>query len=329
MASATFLLPAGTRFGAQKLSAAGAQALGRADMAARGDEGRRAQLLRHVELPCGTWPIAAMSRQLDAGDASDAAWLRMEPAYLRPDINGVRLMAFGETLGLTQDDADALLPALRPVFGDAGFVLDAPTPQRWYVRLAREAKIPAFADPGEALGEDLFDHVDTSIAGQSPESRRWRALLSEVQVVLHNHPWAATRVARGQLPVNALWPWGGGTLPDDRIDSRTWHDVVYSDDTVARALATGAASVEPLPQRYPDGTGMRLIDLDALRDLARFDADWLQPALAALRRGDIAMLWIDCGDGRSFNIGRWHRLRFWRRPRSRFVEPAARDDGAA
>lgn len=278
------------------------------------------QLLRHVEVPDGTWPVAAMLRQVDAGDAGDSLWLRIEAAHLRPDINGVRLMAYGDALGVDQADTDALLPALRPLFGDAGFTLDAPVAKRWYARLERKARLPVFVDPGDALGEDLFEHLDTSIDGSSPESRRWRALLSDVQVVLHNHPWNAQRAARGQLPINALWPWGGGTLPDDRIDPRSRHAVLYSDDTVARALATGTIGVEPLPPRYPPGPDMRLFDLDALRDLAAFDRDWLQPALTALRKGEIGALWLDCGDGRAFVIGRWHRLRFWHKPRFRFDE---------
>lgn len=320
MSCATFLLPAASRFGAQRLCATSATALGRANQPARTADGRRAQLLRHVEVPDGTWPVAAMLRQIDAGDAAGATWLRVEAAYLRPDINGVRLMAYGEALGVGQADTDALLPALRPIFGDAGFVLDAPVANRWYVRLEREARLPAFVDPGDALGEDLFEHIDTSIEGSSPESRRWRAMMSDVQVVLHNHPWNAHRVAQGRLPINALWPWGGGTLPDDRVDSRSQHAIIYSDDTVARALATGATGVESLPSRYPGGRDTRLFDLDALRDLTAFDRDWLQPALSALRTGDIATLWLDCGDGRAFHIGRWQRLRLWRRPRHRFDE---------
>ena len=72
------------------------------------------------------------------------------------------------------------------------------------------AKLPAFAAPDEALGDDLFD----APARQAPEGRRWRALLSEAQVVLHNHPLNAQRVAAGLAPVNSLWFWGAGALPD-------------------------------------------------------------------------------------------------------------------
>ncbi|MGH8031187.1 MAG: phosphoglycerate mutase [Luteimonas sp.] len=315
----TLLLPAAARFGAQRLSVDSAAALGRAQRMPQGSAGRRAQLLRSIGLPDGNWPIAALSRNADAGDAADAAWLRAEPAYLRPDINGVRLMAYGDSLGVSQADTDALLPALRPLFGDAGFMLDAPVAAHWYLRLPAAARTPGFADPGESLGEDLFEHVLFE-HDASPEARRWRALLSEAQVVLHNHPHNAARAARGQLPINAIWPWGGGVLPDDRIESRSHYAIVYSNDTVARALATGACGVDALPRRFPGTHDLALFDLDAMRDLAVLDRDWLQPALAALRRGGIGGLAIDGGDGGVFDFKRWQRLKFWRKPRFRFDE---------
>src|SRR5690606_17255467 len=139
------------------------------------------------------------------GDAGDHAWLRADPVWMRPDINGVRLMAHGQALQLSPEEGGVLVEALRPLFGDAGFELDAPDPARWYLRLPADTRLPASSDPGDALGEDVFEHMDTS-----PEGRAWRTLASESQVILHNHPLNEARAARGRSPVNALWFWGGG-----------------------------------------------------------------------------------------------------------------------
>src|SRR5690606_30505275 len=121
--SVTLLLPAASRLGRQRLSAAVAARLGRGRRAAAGEPGRRAQLLRHFPLTGEGWPIAALARQAEVGDAADAAWLRADPVWLRPDINGVRLMAHGEALSLAPEDAEALLMALRPLFDESGFAL--------------------------------------------------------------------------------------------------------------------------------------------------------------------------------------------------------------
>jgi hypothetical protein len=76
--------------------------------------------------------------------------------------------------------------------------------------------------------------------------------------------------------------------------------------------------VESLPPRYPGGSGDLLFDLAATRDLAWLEREWLQPALDALHRGEINMFELDAEDGRVFGIGRWQRLRFWRKPLTRF-----------
>lgn len=309
VARATLLLPGAARFGQQRLQDAVAVAIGRADLAAVAADGRRAQLLRHFDLTPAHWPIAALARQAESGDAAGAAWLRADPVHIRPDINGARLLAYGDALGLDDADRDALLPTMRPLFGDAGFALDAPTPSRWYLRLPREAKLPDFTDPAQALGEDVFDHL-----AEGAEGRRWRALLSEAQVVLHNHPWNLRRAERGRAPVNSLWFWGGGVLPEQVA---SLHSALYSDDEAARVLGHAACVAAPLPARWSEVGGDAVFDLDGERDLARLQQNWLAPALASLRRGHLSVLELDLADGRAFVLARGQRWRFWRKPRHR------------
>ena len=312
MARATLLLPAAERFGQQRLGDVAARALGRADRIAKGEPGRRAQLLRHFDLTPRHWPIAALARQADAGDAAGSAWLRADPVHIRPDLNGARLLAYGAALSMTDADRAALLPALQPLFGDAGFHLDAPTPTHWYLRMSPETRPPAFSDPGEALGEDLFDHL-----AEGAEGRRWRALLSETQVVLHNHPWNAQRAGQGKAPVNSLWFWGGGVLPEQ---VHTLHASIRSDDEPAFSLGNAACTAQPLPARFAGAADDVVFDLQAERDLARLQADWLLPALAEVGRGRLRVLELDLEDGLVFKIAPGQRWRLWRRPLQRFGE---------
>ncbi|HEV8693408.1 MAG TPA: phosphoglycerate mutase [Lysobacter sp.] len=302
MASATLLLPARDRFGAQRLTADIAKALGRADHGnVAGD-----QLARVFDVLPRGWPVAAVTRQRDAGDAAISAWLRADPAYVRPDINGARLLAYGAALALTQEECAELLRPLRPLFGDAGFTIDAPTPSRWYLRLPREAKLPVFAGPDEALGADLFEHLP-----DGPEGRRWRALLSEAQVVLHNHPINAQRAASGKPPVNSLWFWGASVLPDH---VRTSFTAILSDDDAVQAMAA-VARVAVLPlTRWGTAGGDRAFDLRHIRDLALLQSDWIAPTLRDVRMGEIESLALDFADGARFVIRSGQRWRFWRRP---------------
>jgi hypothetical protein len=308
MASATLLLPARDRFGAQRLTADVAKALGRGD---RGVDSRVSanggQCSRTFDILPRGWPVAAVTRQRDAGDAALSAWLRADPAYVQPDINGARLLAYGDALSLTPDECGELLRPLRPLFGDTGFVIDAPTPSRWYLRLPREARLPMFTGPDEALGADLFEHLP-----DGPEGRRWRALLSEAQVVLHNHPVNARRASVGKLPVNSLWFWGASTLPDHVT---TAHTAVFSDDDAFQAFAVMAkAAAMPLPPRWGTAGGDRMFDLRHMRDLALLQSHWIEPMLRDLRIGEITAASLDFADGTRFALRANQRWRFWRRP---------------
>src|SRR5690554_4032976 len=314
MAAVTFLLPAAEAFGAQRLDQDGARLLGRADRLSLGETGRSAQLLRHFDLLPRGWPIAALTRQADVGDAVGSAWLRADPAWIRPDINGARLLACGSDLRLAADDCAALLPALRPLFGDAGFPIDAPDPSRWYLRLPAGARLPAFAPPSEALGTELSEQLDDD----GPEARRWRALLNEAQIVLHNHPWNQARVERGLTPVNSLWFWGAGGLPD-HVRSR--HAAVAADEEALRALVVAAgARAEAPAAAFDPACAATLVDLRALRDLRLFADAWLRPALAGVAKGKMDALALDLEDGAGYRFARSQRWRFWRRPQASLAQ---------
>ena len=301
MARLTLLLPASARFAGITLPPQLAKALGRADRT-QAEPGEPALLARHFDVLPRGWPAAALTRLLDAGedDARGPAWLRADPAHIRPDINGARLLGIGRNLGVEQADAEALLPALRPLFGDAGFLLDAPHPQRWYLRLPRATKLPLFAAPEEALGDDVFEH-----RAEGPEARRWRLLESEVQITLHNHPHNTRRLEQGRVPINALWLWGGGVLPD-AVTSHA--PTVYSDDPAVQGAAQlgklhgmPIVDISTIPQDA-------LVDLRSQRDMRVLVERWFLPALSTA-----AEVTFNFADGRRFCMRAAQRWRVWRK----------------
>src|SRR3546814_16858597 len=83
-------------------------------------------------------------RQFLAGDAGDDIWLSADPAWVQPDMNGVRLLACGQ-MQLDMDAAQALAEPLRPIFDEAGIQLEISTPDRWHLRLPPDTPLPAFA----------------------------------------------------------------------------------------------------------------------------------------------------------------------------------------
>lgn len=301
MDTLVLLLPERRRFGDARLAAPAANRLARADWLADGAAGELAQLQRHFDMQPRGWPMAAIQRQADCGDAGSDAWLRADPVHVRPDLGGARLLAWGN-LGLSGAEAEALLEPLCSLFGDAGLPISAGAGERWYLQVAPDAPLPEFSSPEAGLGDDLIRHLPAG-----PHARRWRTLLSEAQVLLHNHPVNARRQAAGQLPANSLWFWGGGMLPlAVRCDVRA----VLSGDHELRALARVAGLGEGDP-----GTGGMLWDLRRQRDWSCVEAECLLALPRQFAR--FSRVELDFADGARCRLEPGQRWRVWRRPRWR------------
>jgi hypothetical protein len=246
-------------------------------------------------------PAAAITRQFLAGDTGGDIWLSADPAWVQPDMNGVRLLACGQ-MQLDMDAAQALAELLRPVFDEAGMRLEISTPDRWHLRLPPDTSLPDFAAPEQALGEDLAQHLPQGVQG-----RRWRVLLNDIQVLLHQHPLNAERSARGLAPVNSLWLWGGGRLPPAATSELTG---VVSDDLLLRALAAraGVAWQARTAETMAADTAGGLVDLQDLpaHELAMRWWSVLQPLLE--RRAVL----LHFASGERWQRKPWHRWRFWR-----------------
>ncbi len=294
----TFLLTERRRFAGQKLGVIVAKVMGQADKLPVLNSGEQAQLERHVSILPRRWTMAALTRQFDAKDAEYYSWLRADPAYVRPEMGVVRLLACGE-LGLTQAEADELLKPLKVLFGDVGFPISAPHPSRWYLMLPKEAKLPEFQPPSAAIGSDIFSQFPSD-----ETAKRWRALLNEAQITLHNHPLNAERIQKGLLPVNSLYFWGGGVLPDQvKFHAQN----IKTDDVNIKALMLHAGL-----NQQDKNDGATLIDCRDIRDWSLFEREHLLPAINLLKQGKQAEIVLDFADGASFAIKPSHKWRFWR-----------------
>ena len=306
------LLPARAKLRGELAQAPSLQKLiGRGDALEDGEAGELGQLARLFDITPLGLPAAALSRHFDCGDAAGSQWLRADPAFLQPEMSGVRLMAVGE-LGLRPEESEALALAVQPLFGDFGMPLTAPTTTRWYLRVEPGQRLPAFSTPEDALGDDYGVHLP-----YGDEGRRWRALLNEAQVILHNHPVNQARVAAGRTPANALWIWGGGALPQQVVSGV---GTLYAAEPLACALAQlSGISIEriesdELPEQLDDSA----IDLRGARSLEALESAVFAPLLDRVGRGKLSSLTVDFGDGHGWNYRRSHGLRLWKRPATRF-----------
>jgi hypothetical protein len=276
--------------------------------------------------PSGPLPAAALIRQSVAGDAGDALWLSADPAWVQPELNGARLLACGN-LGLRLEESMALVNALAETFEAEGMKLLVGDSQHWQLRLPTYVDVPSFPEPEEALGADLFEQLP-----KGEEGRRWRALINEAQVVLHNHPVNAARVARGLPPVNSVWLWGAGALPDwvecglgriysddllawalghrANVDVQARSAFVRADSSANRGRRKGDIADKSAPTKAGDEISYTLLDLQDIQP-AEFEQVWWPAIEARLDTGTEIRLAF--ADGLRMVFRKSHRLRFWRK----------------
>jgi hypothetical protein len=296
-------LPARRYFAGQALSRAVGASLARADSQTLA-EGDLAQQRRPFEVgPSDSWPSAALIEATSRvrSQVEPFQWLRADPVWLQPDITTARLMAWGN-LSLSDEESASLLRELKPLFGDAGFVLEAREPEAWVLQVPRGSSLPEFPHPLDALGDEGFSHLP-----QGPDARRWRSLLGEVQVLMHHHPVNAARASRGQPPANSLWFWGAGALPN-QVRCRFSRVASADPEVRAYAVAAGCDVTDAVNAAVPG-----LIDLRAERAWSVVE-DVLGVATAALRQGSISAIELDFADGFVYVMRPSQRWRVWRRP---------------
>ncbi|HET6587258.1 MAG TPA: phosphoglycerate mutase [Oleiagrimonas sp.] len=276
--------------------------LARGDSLTPGATGEQA-ISSYFDWPGTTLPVAALVREHLAGDAGDAVWLCADLAHIQPDMTGARILACG-SLDVDPAEAEALAKPLRPWFGDSGLRLEITTPARWHLRLPSGAILPAFDSPGDVLGDDLIRHLPEGDAG-----RRWRQLINETQILLHQHPLNRQRQQQGRMTVNSLWLWGGGSLP---MWIKSDLQRVYADDLLPVSLAR-RAGVEVLPLEAFDDN--RRLAGDTLLDLGRSGAPegCADMLFGMLRQRRIHSLVLHFAGGERWRITRGQRWRFWRR----------------
>jgi hypothetical protein len=269
-------------------------------------------------------PAAALRLLALREHPGDADWLCLDPVRLRVEQR-LLIVDDPQRLALTSEESAALAVSLAPTFAAFG-QLDAISPCTWNLRLS--TRTPVFESLAEAVGRAAspLPH-DTAYAA-------WRHAISEAQVLLHTHPVNQAREAAGQAVVNSLWPWGGGRLPAASVSA---HDALWSPDPVAQGIARLLQiDCSPLPTRFTSIPARRpLAVFDALEqpartsdalvwrdELARFEADWLVPALGALRAGQLSGLRLLApGDlaTTELHISRHDLWKFWRKPGA-FIE---------
>ncbi|MEJ7667846.1 MAG: hypothetical protein WKH97_03735 [Casimicrobiaceae bacterium] len=237
-------------------------------------------------------PLAA----LGAGfDPLDQFVFRADPVTLIAGRDDVLLA--GRVADLTTSEASALIALFNTHFISDGLKFHAPRPDAWFVTVRESSKLAT--TPLERVHGSIYPHL-----AQGEDAATWRRWMSEMQMLLHDHPINVDRETRGLAPVTGVWIAQGGIKGQAQVAPAL---TVVATAGPAGDVARGAArqygaDALPLPPTWLELTrgADTLAVLPAVCDavhVALLNRDWFAPATAALERGEIKALTL-LADGR-------------------------------
>ncbi|MGQ5523166.1 hypothetical protein ACUHMQ_07875 [Chitinimonas sp. PSY-7] len=267
---------------------------------------------------------AVLTLSLDFPAARTGHWLRADPVHLRADRDRA-LLFDASVLALEQSEADQLVASLNQVYAEDGYQFVAATPSRWYVRLP-EIMDCVTTPLAEVVGQDIRPYLPSG-----PTALKWHRFLNEVQMLLYTQAVNDAREERGSLPVNSVWLWGEGRMPEG-LSKPVSH--LYANDTLARglALASGVTHADlPVGYSHELATDSFILldslvgaaaqgDIQRWRDeLAQLETNWFQPLFQAWRQGRLTTLKLVLfgeQDMLTVVLNPTDRWKFWRAPLS-------------
>jgi hypothetical protein len=242
--------------------------------------------LTHSATPeaSATAPLAALGAGLDPGDRYV---LRADPVALVAGRADVVLDAL--IRDLDAGEADALVATLNAHFGGDGLEFAAPRPDAWFVIVDG---VPDLATtPPSAVRGSIDPWLPTGA-----DAAKWRRWLSEMQMLLHEHPVNVAREAGGRAPLTGIWISGGGRTTDiGGAETMAIFAAASPAGDVARGLSLlRGDSVRVPPASLADlqrqDSATVVLDPATEANLAVLERNWLGPAVMALERGSLASL---------------------------------------
>jgi len=215
--------------------------------------------------------------------ASLPSW-RMTPVHLHLGLDHARLTP-PQALALRDEESQALAQVATERFAMEDWRLVAATPQAWFLEGAAELQLETHSWT-MAAGRNVDAYLP-----KGPDARRWRRVLTEIQMSWFAHPVNTARESRGELPLNMLWIDGRASGTSADASGLT----VLSSDAALVGLvrAAGGRAIDP-GGRLPEAR--RFAEIAGDGDLAVDVGAWN----SARRSGDPGA-WLDA----------WLRLEEW------------------
>jgi hypothetical protein len=256
------------------------------------------------------YPSAAVTRTGDIAAPARDFWLHLQPMHFMAGLDRLTAMVLHGSAGVARAELAELEPTIAAHLRAAGMQLVTTSRGDWLVHSERALDVQT-ETPETAASTPLEQAMPRGRA--APELRR---LMTELQMLLHEHSVNIERARRGVPEINAAWLHGPGEI---RGLQRYALPQAFGDDLYLRGIyRLHDAEVTGTP---PDARALlarlrsRAVAVVAADDVDVLEAAWIAPLSRALALGALARLEIVI-DRCAVTVPRPALLKFWRGQRA-------------
>jgi len=250
---------------------------------------------------------APLTRYGRVGRIESGWWAHAAPVHLRA---GIADAVLEPVQGLTNVEFESLQNRLQEYLAALDAALWPAGEGAWLLQ-SQHALRGSLPPATEASGTSLRQLLTRGTV--EPTLLR---MLTELQMLLHQHPVNTERERRGLAPANGIWLWGSGVLPTAQVmqpgtSFRVVHDYLRG---LGRWL--GAAIDDPAgPEQTLAAAVHRIVVELTASEPGRLDEEWIAPLARGLARGDCSRLTLVLDDW-VLELDAGSLRRFWRRRRT-------------
>jgi hypothetical protein len=241
------------------------------------------------------------------GDSPSVWMAAADPVYLEPRLDHLVLHAH-HAGRLPAPELRAIINHLQETLAGAGDYAFARVGQ--YVYLRSEQPLATAVLSAQAVHQT----VPTDWMPGGDDAADYRRHLSEIEMALHDHPDNVARSAEGRRPVNSLWLWGGGTLPD--VPKQSLPTLYSNEPLLVGFWRRAGASFAPYPVPIEEILAISETGFATMIPYRDDNADDIETALSALRTalhsGRLDEVRLSFANGLVATVRPRHRYRYWR-----------------
>jgi hypothetical protein len=237
-----------------------------------------------------------------AAESVDGFWMHAEPVHFAAGMTRIDAVTLKGATVLNEEDRLELGLAIGEYVRDSGLQWNE---RRWLIGFSRELAV-------QTRQPNLISELENAMP-TGADAKELRRLMTELQMLLHEHPVNNRRARLGLPAANAVWLWGGGLAKSVAPNYATPMRIFGADSfTSGLAVASGTKATplqnsEQVLNEMADTDSVAVLELKAQNLLT----DWLQPLQAALSKGRLRSLVIAL-DQWTIELTSWSSWRVWR-----------------